>query len=637
MTPDPDHAVAVVRDAFDLHFGAIVGWTERLILDADLAHEVVIDAFAQLLKQNKSPEDVRSTLYAQVLRAVLDHWTQEGTSPVRPAARALRPNDTSARTAHSVGMSLPVRSREAFLLHWYAGLSVAEIVATTSNNSKSTRRDIADAKAALTAQVGELSDEEIEEFFIAERSAVHPLPATADHWEQIVHEAGRETRSWFWPGAGALGVIAILLFVWSVQQNPFGDSGVQAGNHVEATQDEDGQASGNRPLPTSGPQPVRSVPGSFVPWSLAHADAKTVFAMGASSCDVDDVCPTLVRSADHGKTWRTVHRFEDSDTAAVASDEVPRIQPSRAVTEVRFASPTVGFAFGGDLWRTSDAGKTFYKIQLSRPGQTVLDVAISQGTVVVLSADGCSQGQCTGPLMLSRADANSPDLGAPATVLELAGDRPIDSAQLVLSDGEVFVQPYRVDGNIDPPWRLVGKELLPVGSGPACANDPLEALTSTTNGSSKLFALCGGVIRGNQAEYRLVRSEDDGKTWTAASSTPIALPRLGRLSLAAIDDQRLVVATGGPRKVSGPTRVTAPSRMLQVTQNRGKTWRPVTDPAPPAQGIDWTGAPGGAEVLALTRTGPSIWRSLDFGKKWTLLDPRQRPSSATSTTSAATP
>ena len=73
--------------------------------------------------------------------------------------------------------------------------------------------------------------------------------------------------------------------------------------------------------------------------------------------------------------------------------------------------------------------------------------------------------------------------------------------------------------------------------------------------------------------------------------------------------------------MSAPTRVTDLSRLLQVTDDGGKTWRPVDQPQPPPQGFDWVASPGGQELYAITRSGTSVWRSADLGATWQLVDP----------------
>ena len=48
----------------------------------------------------------------------------------------------------------------------------------------------------------------VEEFFAAERAAVHPAEAGEDRWEQIVHQSTRGGRPWFALFMGALGALA---------------------------------------------------------------------------------------------------------------------------------------------------------------------------------------------------------------------------------------------------------------------------------------------------------------------------------------------------------------------------------------------------------------------------------------------
>ncbi|BDZ57805.1 WD40/YVTN/BNR-like repeat-containing protein [Barrientosiimonas endolithica] len=474
----------------------------------------------------------------------------------------------------------------------------------------------------------------VEEFFAAERAAVHPAEAGEDRWEQIVHQSTRGGRPWFALFMGALGALAAVVLFWSTQQAPFGEGSVDPGREVEAaTNNAPVEASGD-PRDTSPAQAPIEVPASFVPWSMSNAGSGTVFAMGAAPCGADEeVCPTVVRSTDNGSTWTAVHRFQRTDTASVTSDEVPRIQPPRAVSEVRFATPKIGYAFGGDLWMTRDAGRSFTRY--AHPGQTVLDVEIFRGDVLVLSADGCSQGRCSGPLMLSRTTVQAGAVQQPVAVRDL--DTPVDDAQVVVRDGAVYVQPYRVDaGNVGSPWRLEENQLVPMTARDGCGTNPLQSLTASTNGAGTLFALCGGDLRGDQAEYRLMRSDDRGKTWRPATTTPVVLPRVGRLTLAASDAQHLAVATGGrgrcrPRPGSPTCRgccrsPTTAARPGARSTSRSRRRRASTGSrAPAARSCTPSPAPARASGARPTWAPPGSWSTRPSRSTRRRAPPHRRP------------
>lgn len=491
--------------------------------------------------------------------------------------------------------------------------------------------------------IADLTDDgdPVADFFAQHRAGVRPEPPESDRWEQIVHQANRPRRQPWWGLAAAVAaVLAIGTAAWSVQQTPFGQDHISRGQQVA------GVASGPDPVATDNPSDVGSpaqqpqaVSSTFRTWSMSNAGSGTLYVLGSTAC-ADDLCPTLLRTTDNGTSWAQVHAFDRTDTASVGGDEVPFVQPERAVTEVRFVSPTTGFVFGGDLWMTSDRGVSFTRLE--HPGQTVLDVEIYRGLVYILSSDGCVQGRCTGPLTLSRASISQGGKVEPNATQQTIAVRdpsaPIDDAQLVARDGEVFVQPYSVRGPATAPWHIEGNQMVSMAARAACGDSPLQSLTAATNVKDRLFAACGGQLHGDLASYTVVTSSDRGRTWQAVPA-PMQVPRIGRLSLAASDAQHVVVSVGGPRAAAGPTTVADPKATLQVTADGGRTWnRPRQEPTPPASGFDWTASPGGAEMYAIPRITAGYWHSGDLGETWTVVDPALAdPPGSSATTSTGSP
>lgn len=451
------------------------------------------------------------------------------------------------------------------------------------------------------------------------------------------HRSSRP-RTWYGVISALVAVLAIGVVAWSWQQTPFDSPLVRTGELVPGSTGAPAAGSDSSDgADRSGPQPDTAVSSSFVSWSISNAGKGTLYLLGSAACG-SEVCPTLLRSTDNGSSWTTAHVFRGTDTASSSGDDVPRIQPERAVSRVVFLTPQVGFAFGGDLWVTRDRGRTFERIGHS--GMTVLDVSVHAGQVTVLTSERCAQARCQGPLVLHRT-SGEPGAGLQSVALrELSS--PVDDARLVSRGAALFVEPYRVDGAAaTEPWRMDRGQLVEMQSPTACGQSPLQSLTSSAAG--RLFALCGGDLRGELAEYVLVSSGDGGRTW-APRAGRLLIPRVGRLSLAATDDNHLAAAAGGPRLVGAPTRVPSVAQLLQATDDGGATWNPTAGLLPPPRGLDDVRSPGGTEMYAITRSGAAYWHSADHGRSWTLVDPTQEvpaspspsPSSSSTKRSATT-
>lgn len=158
-----------MRETFDATYGPLVGWTTRLVGDPDVAHDLVTEAFAQLLRGRgrgrlDAPHD---WLYACVAGLVRDHWRGEPDSrPVRPPLRrapataAGSPQDpelSGERPAlQRVVQQLPDRCQQTALLHFYAGLPVERIAAATGRSASAVERELSDAERLLADALAEV-------------------------------------------------------------------------------------------------------------------------------------------------------------------------------------------------------------------------------------------------------------------------------------------------------------------------------------------------------------------------------------------------------------------------------------------------------------------------------------------------
>lgn len=627
---------AQVRRLFDAHYAELVARSTPLI-GADAAHEVVTEAFSGLLRRRSTPPDSFLWLRSTIASLVRQRWRAH---PL-PAAPEVPAGPVEPEV---LLRSLPDRLRQTGLLHWYGGVGVDDIAGVSGNSPTSVERLVEASGRALGRRLRELSDGpeppegvdqtrrdllQVEQYFAEQRSRLRPVTPPADRWEQIVHQADDHRAGWLGPTVVIASVLSVLLIAYSWRQAPFENSVVAQGDSVTA-EGRPGGATGETPEPAISPaQASRAVPTRFVPWSLGHAGSGTLFGLGSADCGTEDICPTLVRSTDNGLSWLAVHSFQNSDTADLAGDEVPRVQPTRAISEVRFADPRTGYVFGGSMWRTTDGGRSF--TEFTHPGETVLDVDVSGKDLTLLTADGCTRGSCTGPLRLSRGGIDDTSVSTAQITYSLPAA--IDDARIVQRGGTTMLEISRADKMTSTMLRADATSLKPVSTGAACPDQAVQALTVTEAGPAHWFALCG---RQDSADprLRLIRSTDSGRTWQRTAG-PVDLPLLGRVGLAAADPSHLVAAAGGPRPVAAPQVVRDPARLVQVTADAGRTWRSAKAPEPPATGFDRVVAPGGDTLYGITRVTGAMWRSDDRGRTWALSDPAVRPTAGPSSPPAS--
>lgn len=465
----------------------------------------------------------------------------------------------------------------------------------------------------------------VAEFFTGARSQVREERTTDLDWQRILSGARRSSRRrnrLALLSSAAVAVVAIFaVLLW--QQNGVGD-GVHRGEAiVGATNEVPTGKPTSSPSTVSPQQQPTTVPDSFRTWSVTTAGQSTLYALGQQDCD-GDTCPVLLRSGTNGGSWAAVHKFTGTDVSAATGNAVPRIQPQRALSQTRFATPSTGFVFGGDLWVTRDSGASFTK--MSHPGDVVLDVEINQERAVLLSADNCGQGVCNGPIHVSRFDPAKGSISG--SEAEVTPSSPIRAGNVVVQDGQVFVQLTAADGSKSvAPMRLDGSKLTALASPRACGGTALQAVTPTTDGKQplRLFALCNPVNSGtSHTSYTIVTSDNAGKSWQSVSVGALTLPHLGQVWLAAADSDHLVASAGGPREIPGVPAPNGDGSLVHST-NGGHGFGPVPVPKGarlPSSGFDWTASAGGAYFYAVPRTTPGFWMTSQFGGPWKLVDPR---------------
>ncbi len=153
-----------MEELFNSQYPRLAGWIRRLVDDEETAHEIASEAFTRLLSRWSRLENPHSYLYMIATNLVRDHWRR-----MERERRAMRAVATSAHEneqyhpAQDVDVrqliqALPLRQRNAFLLHYYAGFGVREVAAMLGRPEGTVKADLFQARARLRSALGTKND-----------------------------------------------------------------------------------------------------------------------------------------------------------------------------------------------------------------------------------------------------------------------------------------------------------------------------------------------------------------------------------------------------------------------------------------------------------------------------------------------
>jgi RNA polymerase sigma-70 factor (ECF subfamily) len=151
---------AAAEELFSSSYPRLAGWVRRLVDDDETAHEIASEAFTRLLSRWSSLDSPQSYLYMIATNLIRDHWrrTERERKAIRSVTATAR--DPVSNPAQDVDVrnliqELPLRMRNAFLLHYYAGFGVREVATLLGRPEGTIKADLFQARNRLKASLGE--------------------------------------------------------------------------------------------------------------------------------------------------------------------------------------------------------------------------------------------------------------------------------------------------------------------------------------------------------------------------------------------------------------------------------------------------------------------------------------------------
>jgi hypothetical protein len=411
--------------------------------------------------------------------------------------------------------------------------------------------------------------------------------------------------------AGAVVVVPrVATSVLHVNQNPSANGIAAGGKATPKTNAPNGGAgsgadSKGTPTPVVTPAAPAPVPANFQATSVTFIGPNTGWVIGQAGTPghcATQFCTSMARTGDGGQTW-----------AGSPAPETGAPDGSSGVGQVRFLNYNDGWAFGPQLFATTDGGKTWTEEGTDGQRVVALETVGTRAFAIFGSCSGTGSSfaaQCTSFSLYSSpagADDWQPVPGAGNLSADLPNVQPtqVVAPALVLTGTEGYVLAANgtlyggpVDGS--GPWQQIDSTPAAAGGcdpGMAQAAQPSHQMLAAAS-SSDLVLVCETPAAPGGAN--VWTSTDGGKAWregthlTGVSATAVAAQPGGEI---------IVATTAG----------------LEVTPDGGTSWQ-LTEATPtgPSAGFGWVGLTSPSQGVAVPADPAqhAVWTTHDGGQTW---------------------
>jgi photosystem II stability/assembly factor-like uncharacterized protein len=262
-----------------------------------------------------------------------------------------------------------------------------------------------------------------------------------------------------------------------------------------------------------GVAPAAAVPKGFRATAMNWISASRGWVLGTEHCGTKyGNCPgsQVIGTINGGKTWHLVGKLTAS---------IPKIgQGGTGITEIRFGTGKAGWAFGPDLYRTDDSGKTWKRVRVPGAGKQVLDLAVTATSVYVIASPcGFDAGICKGKLTAWRARLTG------TSWTRMSFPRPLHvnvSADVAAYGSTVYVIDTMTEGTRPTQFyaSVNGGHRFAARHNPCPASTIHQLVQAAPTSATKVALLCDGNFGFGKAVKAVYRSRDTGKKDTYAGT-----------------------------------------------------------------------------------------------------------------------
>jgi hypothetical protein len=351
------------------------------------------------------------------------------------------------------------------------------------------------------------------------------------------------------------------------------------------------------PSPSASAAPV---PANFRPTSVTFVGTNTGWVIGqagtAGQC-ATQYCTSMARTDNAGKTW-----------AGVPAPVTGAANGATGVSQIRFLNLKDGWAFGPELFATTDGGNTWTMV--STNGLRVTDLETVGNRAFAIFASCTSSGadfaaDCTSFTLYSAAAAGGAWTPVGAATSGLTDGAASEAASLTLTgsrgfllapDGKLYAGP--VDGS--GAWQLVNaiSSSCPVGT-PQADGQPSGALLGAVSAKELILGCATSTVGGQK---KLVFSSlNGGGSWIQMAVAPTAGTAT---SIAASPSVSVVLAT---------------DQGIDLLPAGAISWQAASlAAAVPADGFSYIGMTTDQQGVALPASpaAGTVWFTFDGGKSW---------------------
>jgi photosystem II stability/assembly factor-like uncharacterized protein len=344
--------------------------------------------------------------------------------------------------------------------------------------------------------------------------------------------------------------------------------------------------------------PGTPVPPSFKANSVTWLSAQRGWALGAASCGTK-VCSDVVGTTDGGRKWQL--------TGTVSAPLASLGKGTQGVTEVRFATPTVGWVFGigRDLFQTTNGGRSWVRKPVPGDSKQVLDLAASAAQTYAITSD-CTLGKalCHKPLSFWRTATQAG--GGTWTRIPINLPRNFEADVSVLGKTVYVVDQQLEFARPDKFYASTDGRHFSARPAPCAHSQDIALIQAVPMSATRVALLCDGNPGFSKAIKTVYVSSDTGKTDAYA----------GRMGLFGIQAQ-LAASPSGNLAVASYSD----GSFIYVNDTHKKSWTMVEGIGD--GGAGWNDITYASNTTAWVVYGPAdfsgigqLWVTRDDGHHW---------------------